>query len=76
MSETLGSAAALHVGSSSMSFYFRYCFFPAEGAAPYQRALQNVDMHMFDTGHFTLETHGEEIASRIEKFLQKRKLAS
>ncbi len=50
--------------------------FPAEGAAPYRRDLQNVETHLLDTGHFALETHGEEIASRIEEFLQKQKLAS
>jgi pimeloyl-ACP methyl ester carboxylesterase len=50
--------------------------FPAEGAAPYQRDLQNVETHLLDTGHFALETHGEEIASRIEEFLQKQKVAS
>jgi pimeloyl-ACP methyl ester carboxylesterase len=50
--------------------------FPPEGAAPYQRDLQNVETHLLDTGHFALETHGEEIASRIEEFLQKQKLAN
>jgi pimeloyl-ACP methyl ester carboxylesterase len=42
--------------------------FPAEGAAPYKRDLPNVETHLIDTGHFALETHGEEIASRIEEF--------
>ena len=50
--------------------------FPPEGAAPYQRDLKNVETHLLDTGHFALETHGEEIASRIEEFLQKQKLAN
>jgi pimeloyl-ACP methyl ester carboxylesterase len=50
--------------------------FPPEGAAPYRRDLQNVETHLLDTGHFALETHGEEIASRIEEFLRKQKLAS
>jgi pimeloyl-ACP methyl ester carboxylesterase len=50
--------------------------FPPEGAAAYQRDLQNVETHLLDTGHFALETHGEEIAGRIEEFLQKQKLAS
>ena len=44
--------------------------FPAEGAAPYPRDLQNVETHLLDTGHFALETHGEEIATRIEGFLK------
>jgi pimeloyl-ACP methyl ester carboxylesterase len=46
--------------------------FPAEGAAPYQRDLPDVETHLLDTGHFALETHGEEIASRIEGFLLRR----
>jgi pimeloyl-ACP methyl ester carboxylesterase len=43
--------------------------FPPEGAAPYKRDLPNVETHLLDTGHFALETHGEEIASRIANFL-------
>jgi pimeloyl-ACP methyl ester carboxylesterase len=50
--------------------------FPPEGAASYPRDLKNVETHLLDTGHFALETHGEEIASRIEQFLQKHRLAS
>jgi pimeloyl-ACP methyl ester carboxylesterase len=45
--------------------------FPAEGAPPYARDLKNLETHMLDTGHFALETHGEEIGRRIEEFLQK-----
>jgi pimeloyl-ACP methyl ester carboxylesterase len=47
--------------------------FPPEGAAPYKRDLPNVETHLLDTGHFALETHGEEIASRIEKFFASQK---
>ena len=43
--------------------------FPPEGAAPYKRDLPKVETHLLDTGHFALETHLEEIASRIETFL-------
>lgn len=42
--------------------------FPPEGAIPYKRDLPDVESHFLDTGHFALETHGEEIASRIERF--------
>jgi len=49
--------------------------FPPEGAAPYARDLRNVETHLLDTGHFALETHGEEIAGRIEEFLEQHKLA-
>ena len=47
--------------------------FPPEGAAPYKRDLPKVETHLIDTGHFALETHGEEIASRIEKFFFPRR---
>ena len=43
--------------------------FPPEGAAPYRRDLKDIETHLLDTGHFALETHGEEIAERIEGFL-------
>jgi pimeloyl-ACP methyl ester carboxylesterase len=47
--------------------------FPAEGAAPYKRDLPKVETHLIDTGHFALETHGEEIASHIEKLFSPRR---
>lgn len=43
--------------------------FVAAGAAPYQRDLPNARVHLFDTGHFALETHGEEIAKLMRNFL-------
>ncbi len=46
--------------------------FPPEGAAPYKRDLPNVETHLLDTGHFALETHGEEMASLIEEFFASR----
>jgi pimeloyl-ACP methyl ester carboxylesterase len=49
--------------------------FPSEGAAPYKRDLVEVETHLLDTGHFALETHGDEIADRIERFLAPRKQA-
>ena len=42
--------------------------FPTEGAIPYKRDLPNAEIHLIDTGHFALETHGQEIASHIERF--------
>ena len=48
--------------------------FPPEGAVPYPRDLKDVETHLLDTGHFALETHGEEIASRIEAFLRQHNL--
>src|SRR3984957_20497176 len=52
------------------------CIFPAEGAVPYTSDLKDVGTHPLDPGHFALETHGEEIALRIEEFFKKRKLAN
>lgn len=49
--------------------------FPAEGAAPYSRDLRNLETHLLDTGHFALETHGDEIASLITGFLNKNGIA-
>lgn len=45
--------------------------FPASGAHPYQRDLQNTEFHLLDTGHFALEDHLEEIASLMDRFLEK-----
>ena len=43
--------------------------FPPEGAWPYKRDLPNAEIHMLDTGHFALETHGDEIAALMRDFL-------
>ncbi|MDH3935204.1 MAG: alpha/beta hydrolase [Gammaproteobacteria bacterium] len=43
--------------------------FPAEGAFPYKRDLENVDFHLLDTGHFALEEDNDQIASLIRRFL-------
>jgi len=43
--------------------------FVAAGAEPYKRDLSNVEIHMLDTGHFALETHGPEIGALINDFL-------
>lgn len=45
--------------------------FIAPGAEPYRRDNPNAEVHMLDTGHFALETHGAEIAKRILSFLGK-----
>jgi pimeloyl-ACP methyl ester carboxylesterase len=46
--------------------------FPAEGAYPYQRDLQDVEFHLLDTGHFALEEDGDAIANYITQFLTSR----
>lgn len=45
--------------------------FPAEGAEPYKRDLDNLDFHLLDTGHFALEEDGEVIAGLMRDFLEK-----
>ena len=46
--------------------------FPAEGAYPYQRDLNDVEFHLLDTGHFALEEDGDAIANHITQFLASR----
>jgi pimeloyl-ACP methyl ester carboxylesterase len=43
--------------------------FVAAGAAPYRRDIPDAEIHLLDTGHFALETHGPEIAKLMRKFL-------
>jgi len=43
--------------------------FPAAGAEPYKRDLTDLEYHLIDTGHFALETHGQEIADLMRDFL-------
>jgi len=43
--------------------------FPAEGAHPYKKDLNNLEFHLLDTGHFALEEDGDLIARRIRSFL-------
>ena len=50
--------------------------FPAAGAEPYKRDLENLEYHLLDTGHFALETHGQEIADLMRDFLQREVIAS
>ncbi len=45
--------------------------FPAAGAFPYNKDLNNLEFHLLDTGHFALEEDGDVIADHIRQFLQK-----
>ncbi|MEL6617961.1 MAG: alpha/beta hydrolase [Pseudomonadota bacterium] len=47
--------------------------FPAEGAHPYLKDLDDVEFHLLDTGHFALEEYGEVIAAEIRDFLPRTK---
>lgn len=46
--------------------------FPAAGAEPYKRDLVDLEFHLLDTGHFALETHGQEIADLMRDFLNRK----
>lgn len=46
--------------------------FPADGAYPYLRDLQDIEFHLLNTGHFALEEDGEMIAQLMRNFLLKR----
>jgi len=47
-------------------------FFLPPGAEAFKRDIELAEVHFFNTGHFALETHVEEIASAIQVFLDKR----
>lgn len=45
-------------------------FFLPPGAEAFKRDIPAADVRFFDTGHFALETHCDEIAAAIRQFLQ------
>jgi pimeloyl-ACP methyl ester carboxylesterase len=47
-------------------------FFLPAGAEAFKRDNDNAEVRFFDTGHFALETHADEIAAAIRAFLAKR----
>lgn len=44
-------------------------FFLPAGANAFRRDIPNADVRFFDTGHFALETHYDEIGAAIREFL-------
>jgi pimeloyl-ACP methyl ester carboxylesterase len=44
-------------------------FFLPPGAEAFRRDNPDAEVHFYDTGHFALETHVQEIASTIRAFL-------
>ncbi len=50
-------------------------FFLPPGAEAFRRDIPNAEIHFYDTGHFALETHVEEIAAAIRNFLGATALA-
>lgn len=45
--------------------------FGAAGAEAFRRDLPHGEYHLLDTGHFALETHGDEISGYIREFLSR-----
>jgi pimeloyl-ACP methyl ester carboxylesterase len=43
-------------------------FFLPAGAEAFKRDIPRAEVHFFDTGHFALETHAQEIADKIRAF--------
>ena len=43
--------------------------FPAAGAEPHKPDLQDLEYYLINTGHFALETHGQEIVDLMRYFL-------
>jgi pimeloyl-ACP methyl ester carboxylesterase len=46
-------------------------FFLVPGAEAFKRDIPDADIRLFETGHFALETHADEIADAIREFLDK-----
>jgi pimeloyl-ACP methyl ester carboxylesterase len=46
-------------------------FFLSRGAVAFKRDIPAAEVHFFETGHFALETHCEEIAAVIREFLSR-----
>ena len=46
-------------------------FFLPAGAEAYKRDNPKAEVHLLDTGHFAIETHGAEISTRMLEFLDR-----
>jgi pimeloyl-ACP methyl ester carboxylesterase len=47
-------------------------FFLPCGAEAFRRDNLDAEIHLYDTGHFALETHYQEIAATIRDFLDRK----
>ena len=47
-------------------------YFLPPGAHAYKRDIPDAEVHLYDTGHFALETHAVEIGATIGEFLERR----
>jgi pimeloyl-ACP methyl ester carboxylesterase len=50
-------------------------FFLAPGAKAFKRDIPHAEIRFFDTGHFALETHCDEIVGAIGEFLGRLRTA-
>jgi pimeloyl-ACP methyl ester carboxylesterase len=46
-------------------------YFPESGAEAFKNDVATIDYNIYDTGHFALEEHGEEIIEKIRVFMDK-----
>jgi len=46
--------------------------FPGSGAEAFKKDVKNLEFHLFETGHFALESYGDEIAAIIDDFLTRK----
>ena len=46
--------------------------FPGVGGEAFKKDLKNLEFHMFGTGHFALESFGEEMGALIKDFLKRK----
>jgi pimeloyl-ACP methyl ester carboxylesterase len=46
--------------------------FPASGAEAFKKDVQHLEYHLYDTGHFALESFGDEIGATIKDFLDRK----
>ena len=46
--------------------------FPVSGAEAYKKDVKNLEYHLFDAGHFALESAGPEITGKIRDFLERK----
>lgn len=46
--------------------------FPAGGAEAFKKDVKNLEFHLYDTGHFALESFGGEIGATIKDFLDRK----
>ncbi len=49
--------------------------FPGSGAEAFKKDVKNLEFHLFNAGHFALESHGEEISAIIDDFLDRKVLS-